>query len=1548
MLNYRTICAMACLCVVAVACGSDMEPWGTASARLSVPGLTPVPCLSGSNDWDLSTTELLVADALTACSLDEAGSVVYTNLRDKHLSLVTQKMGQALGGGLAPEAVYFWWSVLRKSPIGNCDPVTGQITPPPGLDPSPVQERLIAPANATTTLQLWYENVNADLRTAGLNLCIAQRLRSYSPGASGGEALLLSEAEQRHLVETIRQRSQIAMVQYALLGVALSRPGMEHLGNLFPILPAKHIPGIGVWGALGAEPLIFLTCPANSVCGQTDLDPDPNRTLTVLESMGRDFATAVQLNVEVTREMVSLAARSRSSRAPTGGDGETRADDLWGPASWYQRGMAILFGGDALAVRRNGPWIHPLGYEMPQIFSGQSAPRDWPSREQLGYVQTDISEPQVETLLALARGFNRVAIKPNPVGGGCDGYDVEASAQLLYDDIEVQLRLADCADYDKATDTCPVHPAQITIPQDTAAHVLWQKYRITRAHAKALSRFLGDMIGEIQITNPVQKNGYSTCGGQNIVGTVDFWLDQTKTPAINYVRLENDSLGNPTLFAPKSLAQLAPAFQGFSGLYLPTANVLDLGASGYGQAFAGGQDSAVSDLKRTLGTVAALAAVREMLFSSLAYIQGNPGTIANVREKYFARGNDILELIDGAIGPGSVTVRPVLQRNSESPPKLTVSKDALANPLYNVSVFFEKGGEVAETNAEVRAVSLEGPLGSQGLAANLAQHPGSQIRGATILSAFSTAFPNVTRSYNGATSHNQQISGAESAPWRIVFERVSVPDGKATFVWNRFVGTKPRWALLGGDVRLEDVPHHAQQFAAGGEFGDWAREQSTALTNNPIEPAYDGYGISSDWVPPLNAKLLGGANGASSVDFYLQAAEQKAQEATKAVEFSLDNLLVEQSGEAALAAATAGAAAGLKEEAEALCGSGSTSCDTRVGFTNPNYPGVSPAPICDPLPPSSDINLFLDCFVQGRVDAMNSQQIAVAVPVFEALNEPVAPTFLGYAGGALQPLFIEQWAALREPHEHIAALTTAVAATKARIATAQAQLNAADQLCRDNCSHEAMAQALVAGTSVGVSVGASAGFPSGASVSTTLTTSFSPGPLIQQMQKCRDVCTSVAPAQSQHVEAVLEAWAGMNASTRGLADAGARIARSSAEILRATNQSRLASERHQLEVELTKTSQVTSFGLHRRYRSYDLWRAKALLENSRRYALTARRAIEARYVVKMSHLTTPEAFVHSPAVWADEVYTYDLTLPAAVGLSIGAPVPGGIYSNKVSDYVANLQAFVDGYAVSRPAAVADEDIDVITLPGLQTTPVSFAVDAPGGGVSMAPWGLLCPADPGQFGQAGLLAGQWIPVNSTTPVEQTCGKDCVACGCDVGQPLCSEVCLAACSIYKTPKRARLFFNLDPWGRKDQGYATPPYEKRFNARWTQLAVNFVGTGLMDCNKATDPLGCYSEAFVRYDLRHVGPPWVTSYEGVWQTLALPTGSIEGAKGLAAELWLDPLKDGWQTQYISAVSRFEFANRSFGGAYSLEFDVRPETRLERIERIQILAGSSYWVKQQ
>ena len=83
------------------------------------------------------------------------------------------------------------------------------------------------------------------------------------------------------------------------------------------------------------------------------------------------------------------------------------------------------------------------------------------------------------------------------------------------------------------------------------------------------------------------------------------------------------------------------------------------------------------------------------------------------------------------------------------------------------------------------------------------------------------------------------------------------------------------------------------------------------------------------------------------------------------------------------------------------------------------------------------------------------------------------------------------------------------------------------------------------------------------------------------------------------------------------------------------------------------------FGVRKRFRSYDLWRARALSENARRLSVAARRAIESRYVVDLSNMNAPEAFVDAPALWADDIYGSDLKPPVALGLTKGATVALG-------------------------------------------------------------------------------------------------------------------------------------------------------------------------------------------------------------------------------------------------------------------------------------------------
>jgi hypothetical protein len=160
-------------------------------------------------------------------------------------------------------------------------------------------------------------------------------------------------------------------------------------------------------------------------------------------------------------------------------------------------------------------------------------------------------------------------------------------------------------------------------------------------------------------------------------------------------------------------------------------------------------------------------------------------------------------------------------------------------------------------------------------------------------------------------------------------------------------------------------------------------------------------------------------------------------------------------------------------------------------------------------------------------------------------------------------------------------------------------------------------------------------------------------------------------------------------------------------------------------------------------------------------------------------------------------------------------------------------------------------------------------------------------------------------------------------------------------------ARIAFILSPWGQLDGDPRNIKFEARYNVRWEKLAINLVGTGVMDCSQALDPLDCYSRGTISFNLTHQGEPWVTDYYGVWHRMMLPVGYIEGGKALAIERWLEPLVDGWTTPFISAIARTELEFRPLGGEYVLQLNLPPEAVPANIERVQILVGSQSWVAQ-
>ncbi len=354
-----------------------------------------------------------------------------------------------------------------------------------------------------------------------------------------------------------------------------------------------------------------------------------------------------------------------------------------------------------------------------------------------------------------------------------------------------------------------------------------------------------------------------------------------------------------------------------------------------------------------------------------------------------------------------------------------------------------------------------------------------------------------------------------------------------------------------------------------------------------------------------------------------------------------------------------------------------------------------------------------------------------------------------------------------------------------------------------------------------------------------------------------------------------------------------------------------------LENDLAEDAHDINAKVRRNYRSYDVWRAKAMLENARRIAVSARRGIEARFVVDLSTLSANQSSVDSPASWADEVFESDLDAPAVVGLSAAPEIEGVVYPTKLSDYIGNLEKFVQGYTMTYPTSVSLPDSEVITLPGPEMTPNTTGVQPTHLDPDSEGWRFYCAN-----------SGTWIthPGVGEYPLLERLST---ACG---GNP---------------PTLAKLGFWLDPWGMLGGSWTHPQYSDRHNVRWRRLAVNLVGTGIRDCANATDSTDCFTNPFLRFNLLHAGPSWQTNHAGDWRTVDIPTSHIEAGKALAAEEWLEPVNTSWNMPFVANVARGELFGRPMAGDYELVLEIGPDTRLDRIERIQLLVEQDYWVRQ-
>lgn len=134
--------------------------------------------------------------------------------------------------------------------------------------------------------------------------------------------------------------------------------------------------------------------------------------------------------------------------------------------------------------------------------------------------------------------------------------------------------------------------------------------------------------------------------------------------------------------------------------------------------------------------------------------------------------------------------------------------------------------------------------------------------------------------------------------------------------------------------------------------------------------------------------------------------------------------------------------------------------------------------------------------------------------------------------------------------------------------------------------------------------------------------------------------------------------------------------------------------------------------------------------------------------------------------------------------------------------------------------------------------------------------------------------------------------------------------------------------------------------YNYRNNTIALNVVGTGVIDCSRVTGS-SCNGSAYVQYDLDHIAynVP-VEDYEGGTSCFDFGVGSVKGGKALASERFLTlPLGSG--DQALISQSPFlkpEFSGRPLSGAYRLRIHDEPQLVWRNVDDIQLVMNYGYW----
>ncbi|HVJ92259.1 MAG TPA: hypothetical protein VM580_20805, partial [Labilithrix sp.] len=510
---------------------------------------------------------------------------------------------------------------------------------------------------------------------------------------------------------------------------------------------------------------------------------------------------------------------------------------------------------------------------------------------------------------------------------------------------------------------------------------------------------------------------------------------------------------------PHGNAERAPLYGATTHLFLPRSFRKRVSAvsQGLGQV----------TLFRRLGAASALALVRDLLEDSTSsMVNGSAGLFA----QYLAKVPRALDVVDGAIGERSFSIRPVVVEvtaasgcspmPSNGCPRVTqtVSPDGL-NAEWAISIRTELSDSFFADPVSVVAVPFQGGVETTAVMSE----DYTTFKAATRASLLAAAIEVPLSSPTAPNTSPKRWEATMSLPR-------TTPLGAYTFFLKKTSGGQTSYELLaqrlsldtevsnvslhGGSSILTGKPVDSQFLAYGGTLGQTAARAWAVRGDDWSKPAYDAFGMPTDWVPPFDPTLLGTGEDASAT--YLRHARAAADEATNAVKSAVDELLRQQVDDVALTSARRRAAGIAQLEQRALCGDAKPDCDT-----------------------TTVDDFDLDDYVAGlscgsgelcaSAQSLRSRGVPKAVRLASAVHkhrfDHAPPAFNEYAGGKLQGVLIEQWTALRTLADLVREMSAGVVLHQQQIIAADLDVAQVNASVTFECSEAAREDAIDAGFS---------------------------------------------------------------------------------------------------------------------------------------------------------------------------------------------------------------------------------------------------------------------------------------------------------------------------------------------------------------------------------------------------------------------------------------------------------------------------------------------------